>query len=68
MEVSIYKWYLENYQKDNNTITSKDIKAKAKEFCTVKNFNASKGWLEKFRKRCNIELIRSKRINKKKLI
>ena len=66
MEKQVYEWYIKEHAVNKNDITSKEIKAKAKEFCSVDNFNASKGWLEKFKKKYCIDLRRAKRTTKNK--
>lgn len=64
MEENLYKWYHNEHIIKKKSVTSKDIKRKAKEFCSVENFNASKGWLEKYKKKYNLELVRAKRTTK----
>ena len=39
-----------------NKITTKEFKLEALEFSELPDFCASKGWLQKFRKKYNIEL------------
>jgi hypothetical protein len=65
MEEKLLKWYHDETKDKFLSVTPKDIKAKAKEFCSVENFNASKGWLEKFQNKYAIVLVRSKRASKK---
>ena len=66
MEIQLYSWYLDYHIKNKNPVSSKDIKAKAKEFSTEKCFLASKGWLEKFKNRNKLKLTRAKRVSMKK--
>ena len=65
MEIKLYEWYTEQQDK-NISMTSKDIKQKAKELCTIDGFKASKGWLEKYQAKFNLELIRAQRTKKDK--
>ena len=51
MEEELYKWYVEYHINKKQTVTSSLIKKKALEFKTNKDFHASKGWLEKFKKK-----------------
>ena len=65
MEISLYEWYKEQQSK-NISLTSKDIKRRAKELSIVDGFKASKGWLEKYQVKFDIELIRAKRTTRNK--
>ena len=67
MEEELLKWYKDCYVIKNQKPTSKDVKTKAKEICNVDNFNASKGWLEKFKLKHKLELVRAKRTEQIKL-
>jgi hypothetical protein len=64
MERSLLEWYKVQINKQIE-ITSKNIKAKARELSKNQDFKASKGWLEKFRKKHQITLKRAKRTPKK---
>ena len=66
MEKLLYAWYSDVYFNQKQKVTSKDVKLKAKEFSTDDNFKASKGWLEKFKLKYNLVLVRAKRTNKVK--
>ena len=56
MEKKLFKWYYSNYIIKGNRITTKDFKNKALELSKDSTFRASKGWLQKFRKRYIIKL------------
>jgi len=58
MEWKLYDWYKEYHDRNQKIVTAKLIKQKALEFTHCKDFIASKGWLEKFRKQYNIDIIR----------
>ena len=58
MENKLYKWYEEYHITNNQPVTSSIIKKKALEFRTNNDFYASKGWLEKFKKKYNLEIVR----------
>jgi len=58
MEHKLYEWYKEYHDRNQKIVTAKLIKQKALEFTKCKDFIASKGWLEKFRKQHNLEIIR----------
>lgn len=55
MERKLFEWYEDNKRNDI-LITSKMIKAKALEFTSLNDFNASKGWFAKFKKKYNLVL------------
>lgn len=55
MEMRLYEWYLDRV-KDGATVTSQMIKEKAIQFTDKSDFIASKGWLDKFRNRYDIQL------------
>jgi hypothetical protein len=59
METNLYNWYEEYHVIKNNPVTSKMIKQKALEFTKYRDFIASKGWLEKFKKKYHLDLTRS---------
>ena len=50
--------------KKNINVTAKMIRDKAVEISNDKDFLASKGWLEKFKKKNGIQVVSSKRIRK----
>lgn len=52
----LLKWYYTRSIIEGQKITTKDFKKKALEFSKDMTFRASKGWLQKFRKRYNIKL------------
>ena len=51
----LFRWYYNNVI-EGNRITTRDFKKKAIEFSKDSTFRASKGWLQKFRKRYIINL------------
>ena len=58
MEVKLIEWYHDYHNVKNFPITAKLIKKKALEFSLCQDFSASKGWLEKFKKKFNLEICR----------
>jgi hypothetical protein len=54
MEETLQKWIHKNYIMNNKPITAKMIKTKALKLAKCKDFIASKGWLEKFKKKFKI--------------
>jgi hypothetical protein len=56
MEKKLFEWYYSNYIIRGNRITTRDFKKKALELSKDSTFRASKGWLQKFRKRYIIKL------------
>ena len=58
MEMKLYDWYKEYHDRNQKIVTAKLIKTKALELTKCKDFIASKGWLEKFRKQHNLDIIR----------
>lgn len=56
MEKKLLEWYHSNNIIKGNKITTKDFKKKALELSKDPTFRASKGWLQKFRKRNIIKL------------
>lgn len=65
MEKKLYSWYTQ--LKSNNTpVTPKMIKNKALAITKFSDFIASKGWLEKFKRKFNLELSRENKIEIKK--
>ena len=63
MEEQLVQWYNEIIKKNLN-VTAKMIRDKAVEISNDKDFLASKGWLEKFKKKNGIQVFSSKRIRK----
>lgn len=55
MEKDLYKWYLENKREDRQ-ITARMVKERAIELTTCPDFIASKGWLDKFKIRYNLDI------------
>lgn len=58
MVEKLLEWYNYNHYTKKNKITTKEFKQKALEFSElpISEFCASKGWLQKLRKKHNIEL------------
>ena len=57
MEKKLLEWYKDYHDEQGNTVTTRLFKQKAKEFSNdPTTFRASKGWLQKFRRRYNIKL------------
>ena len=56
MEKNLLRWYYFHHVIHGNKITTKEFKAKALELSNNSTFKASKGWLQKFRKRYIIKL------------
>jgi hypothetical protein len=66
MEKRLCDWYV-NYHLDQKLpVTSRMVKNKALEFSTNPDFNASKGWMEKVKKKYNLQICRSLNESKKK--
>jgi hypothetical protein len=59
MERKLFFWYNDLHKSKNIPVTAKMIKQKALELTRFRDFIASKGWLEKFKKKYNLELSRS---------
>jgi hypothetical protein len=64
MESRLYEWYKDHYFVKKVPITSRMIKAKALELTSLNDFNASKGWLEKLKKKYNLQISRSSALKK----
>jgi hypothetical protein len=58
MEKKLYDWYLDYHVKNKFPVTSQMVKEKALLFSKVEDFHASKGWLEKVKKKYNLQLSR----------
>ena len=67
MENKLVEWYKEVVNKNIN-VSAKMIRDKAVEISEDKDFLASKGWLEKFKKKFNIRIVTHKNKNFKKII
>lgn len=65
MERKLYDWYIDYHIIKKFPVTSRMIKNKALELTSLRDFNASKGWLEKLKKKYNLEISRSLRLNQK---
>ena len=63
MEEKLLLWYNDKI-KSNVNVTAKMIRDKAVEISNDKDFLASKGWLEKFKKKNGIQIISNKRVKK----
>ena len=57
MELLLMQWYSQKHDQLGETIKVKEFKEQAKKFASNQSFLASKGWLEKFRKRNSVSLI-----------
>ena len=63
MEEELVQWYYD-VRKKNVNVTAKMIRDKAVQISNDKDFLASKGWLEKFKKKNGIQIISNKRIRR----
>ena len=59
MEEKLVEWY-NNMTKSGISVTAKMIRDKAVEISTDKDFLASKGWLEKFKRKFDIKIVNNK--------
>jgi hypothetical protein len=59
MEKRLYEWYYDHHFVKHLPVTSKMIKNKALELTALPDFNASKGWLEKIKKKYNLQISRT---------
>ena len=57
MENKLVFWYKNNHNKNGKRVTVKQFKNMALHYSSYDGFRASKGWLEKFKKRHNISFI-----------
>lgn len=64
MEKKLFAWYTSYHIEQNNPVTAKIIKRKALEYRSCKDFIASKGWLEKFKKKYKLDITRENKLNK----
>ena len=55
MERKLHEWYLAEREL-GKTVTAKQIKEKAIALTTCRDFIASKGWLDKFKIRYNLDI------------
>ena len=67
MEYKLVEWYKEEINQNIN-VSAKMIRDKAVEISDDKDFLASKGWLEKFKKKFNIRIVTHKNKNFNKII
>lgn len=65
MEAKLFSWYNDLHVVRNIQVTAKMIKQKALEITKFRDFIASKGWLEKFRKKYKLQLSRAPKEGKK---
>ena len=56
MESKLLKWFEIYHKKNGNKVTTKEFKRMALFYSKDRTFRASKGWLQKFRKRHKIKL------------
>ena len=56
MDIKLLQWHYIQHDRLKRKISVKEFKEKAKSFSSVSDFKASKGWLEKFKKRYHLEL------------
>lgn len=56
MESKLLKWFETYHKTKGNKVTTKEFKKMALYYSKDTNFRASKGWLQKFRKRHEISL------------
>ena len=56
MESKLLKWFEIYHKKKGNKVTTKEFKRMALFYSKDRIFRASKGWLQKFRKRHKIKL------------
>jgi hypothetical protein len=69
MEENLQKWIMDTIKIGKKPITANMVKEKALFYSNCPDFNASKGWLVKFRKKFDFEIVTEKelkRINKEK--
>jgi hypothetical protein len=66
MEIKLYEWYKKFHDVQKKPVTAKMIKNKALEFSKYEEdeFGASKGWLEKFKKKFKLEIIKESDLHK----
>lgn len=59
METKLYAWYREYHDVMKGKVTSRMIKAKALSLTKIRDFSASKGWLEKIKKKYKLDIART---------
>jgi len=64
MEEQLYQWYEEFHNKHKHPVTSKIIKQKALDLSKFHDFVASKDWMNKFKRKYNIEITKESELNK----
>jgi hypothetical protein len=64
MEKNLYAWYLNFHEKNRIPVTIRQIKQKALEFTERKDFCASNGWLEKYKKKYNLVISKESDLKK----
>lgn len=55
MEERLHAWIVQQEREGGQLLGRKEVKNKAKEISTKRDFMASKGWLDKFRRRFNVK-------------
>lgn len=65
MEEKLYNWYIDYCLIQKNPVTAKLIKQKALEFTQIKDFYASKGWLEKYKKKYKLYIAKENEVKNK---
>ena len=65
MEFQLNKWYYDQHVGKNISLTAKDIKKMALSLTSCEDFIASKGWLQKMKKKYKWEIQRE--ISRKKI-
>ena len=57
MEKELYNWY-KSMQEQGQSVTARMIKKKAIDLTKCSDFIASKGWLDKFKVRYNLDIVK----------
>lgn len=55
MDLKLLNWLYVKHDKEGMKITNKEFKFQAKKFSSIDCFKASKGWLNRFKKRYHIK-------------